>query len=79
MTRWMIVMVVAACLIAAAGCLNVDVPQGPYIKVNDGSGASGRTNVEFTRDFLESAREDGVISQGQYEQLRRRLESSSGS
>ena len=79
MTRLMIVMMVLACLIAAAGCVNVKVPEGPYLKVNQDSTSPSKTNVEFTQTFLRSAWEDGMITEAQYKELRRRLESCSGS
>jgi len=73
MTRWIIGMAVSVCVLATIGCLNVKVPEGPYVKVNGGRPAPTKANVEFTDDFLKSARDDGVITEGIYKELRKRL------
>lgn len=58
-----------------AGCVNVKVPEGPYVSLADdtGSGGGNKFDVKVFEDVLKDAQEDGVITKGQYEELCKRL------
>ena len=74
MTRWTILAAALLCMIVVVGCVNVEVPDGPLVDL-DGEQKVEPTkeNIEFTREFLDQAREDGVITKSQYEDLAKRL------
>ena len=57
-------------LLLTAGCFSVDVPEGPYMTTDVGSGNCGGQ----VRDFLEDAHKDRVISDTQYRDLLRRAD-----
>jgi len=74
MTRAMLLVTVLLCVIAFSGCVNVRPPDGPYVIVDEQKTvAPTKENVEFTRDFLDQARKDGVITRSQYDDLTKRL------
>jgi len=77
MRQWIALMMVVAVLgITLTGCINVKPPAGPYVQLNDGpaSDADHQTlDMKDVEKLLEDAREDGVITKSQYEQLRKRL------
>jgi hypothetical protein len=62
--------VVLAAVLAGTlcGCFNLDAkaPDGPYVTMD--SNGSGQI-----REFLKTAREDGIISKNQYEVLMKRV------
>ena len=78
MRQWIALMMVVAVLgITLTGCINVKAPDGPYVKLDDGSASDGNHDAIDMKDvqkLLEDARKDGVITKTQYEQLRKRLE-----
>ena len=76
MKRWIAVAVAVGVFAGAlAGCVNVDPPDGPYVQWGSGS-TSSRTeaDVKGFENFLKKAREDGLITKSQYEELKKRLD-----
>ena len=57
------------------GCLNVKVPEGPYVNLTDDPGSGDAKNLDRKQfeDLLEDAQEDGVITKSQYNELCKRL------
>jgi len=48
------------------------------VKLDDSpapTGTPSKSNAKFTRDFLKDAKENGVITESQYKELTRRLDS----
>ncbi|MHC4715891.1 MAG: hypothetical protein ACYS5V_02900 [Planctomycetota bacterium] len=74
MRTWLILALVAAVLIAAGqGCVNVKTPEGPYVVMgSDSAPALSDTTVNEMMAFLKRARNDGLITDNQYKQLRDR-------
>lgn len=58
-----------------AGCVNVKVPEGPYVSLDDdgGSGDDKKLDPKAFEDFLKDARDDGVITKSQCKELCERL------
>ena len=79
MKAW--VLAIAAAALAAAllgGCVNVKVPDGPYVNLDSDKGGGGGGELEKVLDVLEQAREDGIITKNQFNELRKRLEKTCG-
>ena len=69
------ILLVAALSAAAVsgGCVQVDVPDGPYVSGATGGGAD-RGRAGEIKEFLQEAREDGLVTDEQYRRLISRLE-----
>jgi len=75
MIKWVIASVMVVCLVGAAGCVNVDVPEGPYVQVDESKNKTvSQSNKDFAKDFLKQAEEDGIITESQYQDLKKRLD-----
>jgi len=77
MRQWVLAVVAAMVLVGALwGCVNVKVPEGPYVSLTDDKPA--KTDKAKVRDdvldVLEDARDDGIITDVQYERLKERVE-----
>ena len=79
MNRWIaLTMVAAVVALAMTGCVNVKVPDGPYVNLSDDASSDhadhDEPDLKDFEDLLEKARKDGVITKSQYKELRHRLE-----
>ena len=81
--RYIITLLIAAALSASAGCVNVKVPEGPYVNLGEdsttGTATADRKTIdrkayEKMKDVLENARGDRVITSDQYKELMKRAE-----
>ncbi len=63
----------AVLALAAAGCVNVKVPEGPYVTVAEENAPVSDKTHEQMDAFLRQARDDGIISDLQYKKLKERL------
>lgn len=59
------------------GCLNVKVPDGPYVNLSENAGSGADKNSDL-KEFLKEAQDDGVITKSQYNQLCKRLDKKYG-
>jgi len=59
------------------GCLNVKVPEGPYVNLTDDPGSGADRNSDL-KEFLKEAQDDGVITKSQYNDLCKRLDKKYG-
>lgn len=67
----------AVLLSGIGGCINVDVPDGPFVDLGNGGGstrAAAGSSVNDFRALLKRARSDGVITDNQYQRLTERVE-----
>jgi len=76
MKRWILAAMVALALVVGMwGCVQVKVPEGPYVNLGSDAKTTKTTKTEKqVRDFLKKARDDRIISDSQYEKLKDRLE-----
>ena len=74
MRRWITVAAALVVLVGMlTGCVNVKPPDGPYVQWNSSS-AESKPEVRAFEDLLKQARDDGLINQKQYRELKKRLD-----